>query len=251
MPLSQRTASKALVTIPQGSRIDLPKGNTIRFFVYWKQAKKRTDIDLSALALDKNFNHITTIAYYNIKEFDAYHSGDITSAPNGASEFIDINIEAFLKENIRYLVMNLNSFTAQAYCNLPICFAGFMMREKPNSGEIFEAKTVEHKFDISADSTIAIPLIIDLEKRAVIWTDLSLKQEMNSVNNVHNNLSSLSLMVKAMTENWTKPNLYDLLKLHRKARGERVENLEEANTIFAETQGIKPSDIDVLISQYL
>jgi len=49
----------------------------------------------------------------------------------------------------------------------------------------------------------------------------------------------------------TKPNLFDLFELHIAARGERTFDIKEANTIFAIDNGIKPSDIDILVSEYL
>lgn len=250
VPFATRSASKALKTISRGSKIDLPQGNTIRFFIYWKNGNDRTDIDLSALALDSNSNYITDIAYYNLKDFGGYHSGDITSAPEGASEFIDIEIPNFLKRNIRYVVMCVNSFTCQCYCDLPMCFAGFMIRQYPNSGEIYEPTTVENKFDLTAKSIIAIPLIIDLLERKVIWTDLSLTDIPSRINNVYNNLSSLQLMNKAMIS-LVKPNLYELLELHIKARGERTFDKKEADTIFDINEGITPTDLDIIVSQYL
>ena len=39
--------------------------------------------------------------------------------------------------------MTLNSYTQQPYCDLPECFAGWMAREKADSGEIYEPKTVQ------------------------------------------------------------------------------------------------------------
>lgn len=250
VPLSQRSASKALKTISRGSKIDLPIGNTIRFFIYWKDGNERTDIDLSALGLDADSGYKMTIAYYNLKEIGSFHSGDITSAPDGASEFIDIDISKCQKEGIRYVLMSVNSFTNQPYCDLPICFAGFMVRQYANSGEIYDPMTVENKFDLTANTKVAIPIIIDLYERKVIWTDLSLKRHPSVDNNVHNNLSSTSIINKSMTT-VIKPNLYDLINLHIEARGEKTLDIKEANTIFAPDNGIKPSDIDVLISEYL
>ena len=90
VPFALRSASKALRTIGRGSHLKLPKGNTVRFFIWWKDGMERTDLDLSALALDENSQFKMQIAYYNLKELGGYHSGDITSAPNGASEFIDM-----------------------------------------------------------------------------------------------------------------------------------------------------------------
>lgn len=250
VPFGIRSASKSLKTIARGSRIELPDGNTIRFFIYWKDGNGRTDIDLSAVALDKESMMVTTIAYYNLKEFGGYHSGDITSAPEGASEFIDIEISRFTARGIRYLQMSLFAYTNQRYCDLPVCFAGFMMRQYPQSGEIFEPSTVENKFDLSANSRIAIPIIIDLEERTVIWTDISLKGDAVSNNNVHNNLSSLTIINRAMTS-IQKTSLYELFSLHAQARGERTFEIKEANTIFAVDKGIRPTDTDIIVSNYL
>lgn len=250
VPFGQRSAAKALKTIPRGSRLDIPNGNTLRFFIYWKDGNDRTDIDLSVLALDTDSGYKTTVAYYHLKDTGIYHSGDITSAPDGASEFIDVDIFKCLKQGIRYILMSVNSYTKQPYKDLPVCFAGFMSRQFPDSGEIYEPLTVENKFDLTADSKIAIPLIADLYEKKIIWTDLSLKSNPSTNNNVHNNLSSTTLINKAMTE-LIKPNLYDLFDLHLKARGQRTLEIEEANTIFAVDKGIKPSDIDLIVSEYL
>ena len=253
VPFAQRSASKSLKTISRGSKIDLPDGDTIRFFIYWKDGNSRTDLDLSALALDEDSRFVMTIAYYNLKELGGYHSGDITSAPDGASEFIDIEISKCLKKGIRYILMCVNSYTNQPYCDLPVCFAGFMVRQFPDSGEIYDPLTVKNKFDLTANTRIAIPLIIDLYDlcdRKVIWTDMSLKGNPSANNNVHNNMSSITIINKSMTT-LIKPNLYDLFSLHIKARGEKTLDIKEANTIFAVDRGIKPSDIDILISEYL
>ncbi len=48
-----------------------------------------------------------------------------------------------------------------------------------------------------------------------------------------------------------KPNLYDLLNLHLQARGQKTLDMNEANVIFAVNDGIKPTDIDILVSEYL
>ncbi|HYG15512.1 MAG TPA: TerD family protein [Bacteroidia bacterium] len=250
VPFAQRSASKALKTISRGSKIKLPIGNTVRFFIYWKDGDDRTDIDLSALALNQESKYKMTISYYNLKDVGGHHSGDITSAPDGASEFIDIDISKCLEQDIRYVLMSVNSFTHQPFCNLPVCFAGFMIRQFPNSGEIYDPLTVENKFDLTANMKVAIPIIIDLYERQVIWTDLSLKGDPATHNNVHNNLSSTTVINKAMTT-LIKPNLYDLFSLHLKARGEKAFDINEATTIFAVNSGIKPTDIDVLVSEYL
>lgn len=250
VPFAMRSASKALKTVSRGSRIALPPGGTIRFFIYWKDGSSRTDLDLSALALDAESRFKTVISYYNLKDLGGHHSGDITSAPNGASEFIDVDIGKFIAQGIRYVLMSINSYTQQPYCDLPMCFAGFMMRQNPNSGEIYEPTTVENKFDLTANTKIAVPMIIDLMERQVVWTDLSLQRNPSASNNVHNNLSSLTILNKAMTT-MVKPNLFDLFALHVRARGERVLTRESAEATFSLNQGITPLDTEVIMSEFL
>lgn len=250
VPFALRSAAKALKTIPRGSKLVLPEGNTIRFFIWWKDGESRTDIDLSMQALDANHLPKATIAYYNLREMGGYHSGDITSAPKGASEFIDIDIEAFRGRGVRYIAMIVNAFTQQPFCDLPECFAGFMIRQQPNSGEVFEPKTVENKMDLTSNTKMSIPMIIDLEGRRVIWTDLALTSHPLRANNVASNLPPITLMNKAMTS-LVKPTLLELFELHAEARGEQVFSKKEADTIFDLKDGLTPFDTDSIIAEYL
>jgi stress response protein SCP2 len=250
VPFALRSASKALKTISRGSKIDLPDGNTVRFFIWWKDGKHRTDLDLSAIGLDENHKYVTDIAYYNLKSLGGCHSGDITSAPEGASEFIDVDIASFLREGIRFLIMSVNSFTSQPFYELPECFAGFMMRQEPNSGEVYEPKTVVNKFDLTSNSKISIPLMIDLLERKIYWTDISLKANPYFSNNVYNNMSSITIIAKSMMS-LVKPNLYDLFDLNVQARGKRVTNIKEAKHIFAIDKGITPFHIEEIIADYI
>lgn len=249
VPLSMRSASKALKTISRGSRLPLPDGGTIRFFIWWKDGKSRTDIDLSAVGLDEDHNFKELLAYYELKNLGGHHSGDITSAPDGASEFIDFDIDKFISLGIRYVLMCVNSFTQQPFCNLPECFAGFMVRQHPDSGEVYEPKTVENKIDLTANTKSCIPMIIDLKKREIIWADLALTRS-PSVNNVHGNLPAITILNKAMTL-LVKPSLYDLFELHVAARGQRVLDRRQANTIFATDDGVTPFDTEKIMADFL
>lgn len=252
VPFAQRSASESLSYLIRGTRIPLEHKNVVRFFIHWhdmySQAEyvrneyngyNRVDVDLTALLLDANYQFIDHIGYTHLKSKNlGVHSGDITSAPNGASEFIDIDLSKVKnlkqrKESIldplkkeypepeyrepRYLVMIVQCFTNQPFKDIPECFAGWMMRKKPNSGEIYEPLTVKNKSELQSDTRIMIPLIIDVIDRVVIWCDLALRAHPSYRNNVHGNLSSLSLMAKAMVE-LEKPNLYNLFMMHAKGR---------------------------------
>ena len=250
VPFALRSSSKSLRTLVRGSRVPLDeKCKTLRFFCWWKNGSDRTDIDLSASMFDENFQFQSSVAYYNLKEFGGCHSGDIVDAPNGASEFIDIDIDKVRAKGTRYIVMTLNSYSRQPFCDLPECFAGWMSRQYADSGEIYEPKTVADRVDIAADTQIAIPLIIDVVDRVVIWCDMALKRHPSFQNNVRNNLSGINVTLESFAT-MKKPNLYDLLKLHAKARGNIVESVEQANTVFSVANDT-PYKLEEISSEYM
>lgn len=249
VPFSQRSASKSLRTAARGSRLPLPNADTLRFFVWWKNGRDRADLDLSAVMFDKDFCFIAAITFYDLKNFGGHHSGDIVDAPLGASEFIDISKERCAQHGVRYIVMTVNSYTEQPYCDLPECFAGWMSRVKPNSGEIYEPKTVQDKLDISSNTKIAVPAIFDLQDDQVIWTDMSLAKSPYWYNTVAANLWGMQLTLKSMVT-LNKPNLYDLFKLHAEARGTLVTVEQDADTVFSVAKGT-PFDLASIASEFM
>ncbi|MVV47682.1 hypothetical protein EJA72_05375 [Pseudomonas sp. PB120] len=249
VPLAQRASSKSLRTLVRGSQLPMPDTRFIRLFLWWKNGSARTDIDLSAAFFDANFVFIQTVAYYNLKGFGGYHSGDIVDAPDGASEFIDLDIDVLVEKGIRYVVTSINSFTEQPYCDLPECFAGWMARADTASGEVFEPRSVFDRIDIASDTQICLPFVMDLQERRVIWADLGLTSSPRW-NNVGNNLSGISLMLRALVHT-PRPDLETLFDLHVKARGERVASPQQARSVFAPDRGITPFDTDLIRSQFL
>ena len=251
VPFSQRSASKALVTVARGSRITLPSENTVRMFLYWHEGNGsgRVDIDLSAVMFDEDWNYKEHISYTNYHGYHCTHSGDIQSAPNGAAEFIDIDKQSVLNYGGRYVVMNVFSFTGQKFMGLQDCFAGIMGRKNPNSGEIFEAKTVKQRFDISSETRTCLPLILDLKEDKLIWADISLPGN-SRYNNIESNSKNISLMGNALCKLADfKPNIYELLHLHAKSRGKITKNIEKADETF--TVDNVPLQFDRVMSEFL
>jgi len=236
VPFSQRSASKSLRTLTRGSRLSFD-ASTLRFFIWWKNGDYRTDIDLSAVMLDENYVN-GTVAFYCLKGSGFTHSGDIVDAPNGASEFIDIDIDTVKKNGTRYVAMMVNSYTKQPYCDLPECFVGFMPRQHPNSGEIYDPKTVFNRIDLASDSKQVMPMVIDLQENKVIWCDLSISNNNGWTNTVATNEKSINMMVKSILE-MHKPNLYDLLEMHAMSHGTLVDDKNDADVVWDEESGIQ------------
>jgi hypothetical protein len=259
VPFSQRSASRSLRTLVRGSKIAFPeKGDTIRFFLWWKEGEVngkhtgRVDLDLSAVLYDAGWRYKEHISYTNLRsaKYQACHSGDITSAPEGACEFIDIDIPSVLSYGGRYVVMSLNSFTRQKFSDLPEGRAGWMMREHPNSGEVFEPKTVHDRVDVASETAICVPVILDLMDRKVVWADVCLKRNPRHVNNVEGNLSQMTLIGKSITD-VVKPDLYSLFLIHADARGRLIEEEGDADMVFSLEKGITPFDLETITSEYL
>jgi len=253
VPFSQRSASKSMRTLVRGSQIPLMTDkNTIRFFIHWHDGPSgRTDIDLSAMIYDANWKLMERIAYFNLQSstYKAAHSGDITSAPNGACEFIDVDMPSVEQFGGRYVIMMVNSFTGQNFSDVSECKSGWMLRAEPQSGEIFDSRTVVDRIDITTAAKQAMPMIIDVVDRKIIWTDAAIRTNSGRVNNVAANSDSIALIGRAFTQ-IHKPTLYDLLALHALARcTDLVDTEEEADTVFsAETM---PYELDRIASEFM
>lgn len=250
VPLAQRSASKALRTITRGSRLPLPDAKVLRFFIWWRNGSSRTDIDLSAALFDADQRHVDHLSYYNLKNFGGCHSGDIVDAPQGASEFIDVELDKLRASKVRYIVMMISSFTSQPYCDLPECFAGWMSRQESGSGEVYEPSTALDKLDVASNTRICIPAVFDLEAKEVIWADLALKNKPAYSNNAINNLSSLSLMLRSLTS-IAKPDLHTLFAIHIRARGSKAASPEVAETVFSPASGVTPMEVDKIRAEFL
>lgn len=247
VPFSQRSASKALKTIVRGSRMPIGSENVVRLFLWWKNAESsRIDVDLSCAFFDESFNEQSTVSFRNVRNQYCVHSGDIVDAPNGASEFIDINIEKALEKGICYAAMDVRCYSGIPYVDLPECFAGFMMRDKEKSGEVYEPKSVHNKFDLTSNTISTCPIIFDLVNREMVWVDLSLQTGIE----IGSSRGSFGKIAKAMC-GMKKASLYQLFELHAKARGTIVDKREDADIVFSMDGDVTPFDIEKIVGEYL
>lgn len=262
VPFSQRSASKSLKTIVRGSRIKLKENaKAMRAFIWWTNTDdERVDIDLSATVFDENWNYINHVSYTRLRddEMYIYHSGDIINGGDvngvGVSEFLDVDIESVVDANGRYVVYQVYNYSEQTFGNLPHAMFGWMEREDVDSGEIYEPRTVAQKMDLTSQSEVCIPVIFDCVERKFIWCDMNVSlngcHHHRGGNNVESNLMGVAATCYSIV-NMKKPNLYDLIDLHIRARGLRVENKEEADIIFDIDDGITPFDTEVFLGEYI
>lgn len=248
MPYGLRNAPAGTKTLVRGSRIPLgAQGDDIvRCFMWWKELDSRVDLDLSVVLLDDNYHVSEQCSWTQLRGHGLTHSGDITSAPNGACEFIDVDIKQIAKRG-RYMLMVVNSFTGRPFGEAcEEAYAGWMVRAEGQAGEIFDPRTVHHKSDLVASARVALPMMLDLQTREAVWLDLGVKS-MNSLSRyrsyrVENQTSYMSHAVKALGT-LAKPTIGEVLDAHLRARGGQVvDNKESADLVIDWDGDLTPFD---------
>jgi hypothetical protein len=171
LPLQARKQSDGLISLGRGSRLPLKNQGVIRIFVYWQESIERTDLDLSVMKLDQDFNYIGEVSWHNYGDGqDIAHSGDIQSAPLGATEFIDLRLTSL---ETSYVLPAILRFAGESFPDLKTCHAGWMERQDVGSQtQAFDPKTVIEKVQVNLPGRLWIPFLFDLQAQEIIYVDL-------------------------------------------------------------------------------
>ncbi|MEV8592274.1 TerD family protein [Streptomyces sp. NPDC052012] len=198
LPLSGRATSAGLGVLPRGSRSAV-EGELLRFFVYWKQTARTTDYDLSALVLDASYETVLWLSYTALRDVEGEHSGDITDAPDGASEFINLRLGAVRGT---YIVPQVNIYSGEGFEEVEESFFGFMLRDAEQRGRPFEPRTVRMKSELRGPGRVALPLAFvrdDDGRWHARWLHLYLKGH-PSANRVEGNRVSVATLLRGIVE---------------------------------------------------
>ncbi|MFF8933391.1 hypothetical protein ACF08O_01365 [Streptomyces paradoxus] len=228
LPLSGRATAAGLGVLPRGSVSEVD-GELLRFFVYWKETEDRTDYDLSALLLHRDYSTDSWLSYTSLTAVGGRHSGDVTEAPDGASEFIDLTLD---RVRSTFIVPQVNIYAGEGFEEAEESFFGFMLRDGEQKGRPFEPRTVRMKSELRGVGRVALPLVFRHEddgRWRAKWLHLYLKG-ISSANRVEENQVSVSKLVRAVVEReqLTVRYLVDLMSDEGTAMdlwdGERVPN---------------------------
>ncbi|MEV7286097.1 TerD family protein [Streptomyces sp. NPDC093252] len=196
LPLSGRAAPAGLGILPRGS-LSPVDGGELRFFVHWKQTRHRTDYDLSALLLNTDYSTDTFLSYTSLKTVGGRHSGDITEAPDGASEFIGLTLDRI---RAPFIVPQVNIYEGEGFHEVEESFFGFMLRDGEQRGRPFEPRTVRMKSDLRGTGRVALPLVFRRAKDgrwSAKWLHLYLRG-VSAANRVEENQVSVAKVVRAV-----------------------------------------------------
>ncbi|MER5638032.1 TerD family protein [Kitasatospora sp. NPDC002227] len=197
LPLSGRATTGGFGVLPRGSYLPV-EGELLRFFVYWKQSSRDTDFDLSGLMLDDKYRTVSWLSYTDLQRAEGEHSGDITEAPDGASEFINLRLGAVTGD---YIVPQVNIYSGEGFEEVEESFFGFMLRESEQLGRPFEARTVRMKSELRGPGRVALPLVFARvgDDWYAKWLHFYLKGY-PSGNRVENNRVSVAQLVQGVVE---------------------------------------------------
>ncbi|MBL1083522.1 TerD family protein [Streptomyces actinomycinicus] len=198
LPLSGRATAAGLGVLPRGS-VSAVDGERLRFFVYWKETGERTDYDLSALLLHTDYSTDSWLSYTSLKAVGGAHSGDVTEAPEGASEFIDLSLG---RVRSAFIVPQVNIYAGEGFDEVEESFFGFMLRDGEQKGRPFEPRTVRMKSELRGVGRVALPLVFrrgDDGRWRAKWLHLYLKG-ISSANRVEENQVSVAKVVRAIVE---------------------------------------------------
>jgi hypothetical protein len=163
LPLSGKPAAPGIGVMPRGSVSDVVPGeqDVLSFFVYWREKSRRTDYDLSALMTDREFTRSDFVSWQAYRSADAAvtYSGDITSAPDGATEFISCDLR---RMSMPVIIPQVNIYGGEPFDEAAEAFFGYMLRGSAQRGAPFEAATVRMKSDLRGSGRVTLPL-------AFIW----------------------------------------------------------------------------------
>lgn len=197
LQLSGKATEDGLGVLPRGTRTPV-EGEVLRFFTYWRETSHHTDFDLSALMLNADFQYVGHVSWTNYHHQGIVYSGDITSAPDGATEFIDIPLAA--KLGATHIVPQVHVYSGEGFDEVAESMFGWMTRDRAQQGAPFEARTVRMRSDMRGTGRVALPVVFSRGEDGAwtaTWTHLYLSGSPN-FNRVEGNRLSTSLLARSI-----------------------------------------------------
>lgn len=196
LPLSGKAAEGGFAVLPRGSRASV-SGELLRFFTYWRQTSRRTDYDLSVLLLDEQFHTAGQVSWTNYHHDGVVHSGDVTDATNGATEFIDVPLTV----RGHYVVPQVNIYAGESFDEVAESMFGYQTRTRDQRGAPFDARTVRARSHLRGQGRVSLPMVFAKSERGwqAVWLYLYLRGA-PSFNRVEDNTFTTTNRVRALME---------------------------------------------------
>ena len=155
----------------RGMRVPVDK-KYVYIFTHWIQ-NGHTDLDLSAVVMDKDFNQIDKVSFSAQANRYMTHSGDFTSAPapNGSTEYIKIR-KADIPIGARYITAVTNIYSGGK--DFGSCCAVAQGGVLVTDSEHFTLSNETVKFDLIKEASVNAPFVYDVATNELVLVDYNI-----------------------------------------------------------------------------
>lgn len=211
IPSHKSTGAFSTLDLSRGSWYDVSeiRDGKVRSYVHWSGASKSSgrsvDIDICVMFYDKNANYVEKIDYTNYPLRYADFSGDITNWTKPASEYIDIDVDMMLKNDIRYFVMTMQNYRGTSILDVDGNY-GLVTDFKKGRTKTWLPNNVLIGNQITSDTKGVVCCLVDVEEAKMLHIDTD-----------HNESTMRNLDITDLVK---EPlfSLHDLVMLHLRAR---------------------------------
>lgn len=179
VPLVRRDAATTDRVMDRGERLaPSGDGDTARIFGHWRNNQHESGyMDCGAVVLDGDFNVLNVITWDTWaggRDWATYSGDKLVHVGDSAAEYIDVDLPKLRAAlpDARWVAMTIQSYSGFPTKDVDM-IAGVMLRSAPDSGEVFDARSVVTAFKPTTESTQSVPLALDLSTGEIIWTDSS------------------------------------------------------------------------------
>ena len=225
LPSGTQQASGASRALPRGTLLRHPDVPILRLFLHWVQPPgMRVDLDLSVLLFGERWRRLDHCDYTRLRSpLGAVHSGDLTSAPAplGATEFLDLDLEALRANGVGWVVPVVFSYNDVPFERLREAIAGV---GAPSDGPVFDPARVLVRYDLIGDSRASIPFIANIIDGSLRWVDQHLPSSgyAHSVGTRGDALAHTMADLESLYAGASRPTAYDLALVHARGRAREI-----------------------------
>jgi hypothetical protein len=179
VPLVRRDAATTDREMERGADFAVAgEGDTLRIFSHWNNNQSQSGyMDIGLVILDSNFETLAVLTWNSWAQHRdlGTYSGDKNVRPgSSAAEYFDLDLKKVRAKfpHAIYAAMTIQSWSGWPTSKVDI-IAGAMLRSKPDSGEVFDARSIATAFKPTTDSTQSVPFAVDLRSGKMVWIDSS------------------------------------------------------------------------------
>lgn len=166
----------------RGTTFPIPEGiQFIRTASYWKVKNRGTVwFDNGWNFFDANWQPKHSICWNetHVTNGAAAFSGDPLSSHDSqgrACQVIDLYLDKLAALGVRYAVWNILCFSRVTFSQADEVFASLQWGEDANTGKVFEPARAQITFPLTGDAMTKFVVLVDIEKREMVFLDANLK----------------------------------------------------------------------------